>query len=148
MPPIKWVPGFFHRDKAARVGSWPLHINAEVISNSELHGSSTRLNSDLHLPSTTLILFQKGVFYSGSRIFNHLPPNNKDLFNNEKWFRSALKKHLLENFRIVWPCIMIDSLWIKSTDALSSNFIIGIITLHVSGSLSAHHQELRSRTTA
>ena len=32
------------------------------------------------------------------------------------------------------------SLWIKSTDALNSSFI-GITTLHVSGSLSAHHQE-------
>jgi len=33
-----------------------------------------------------------------------------------------------------------DSLWIKPTDAPNSNFI-GITTLHVSGSLSAHHQE-------
>ena len=32
------------------------------------------------------------------------------------------------------------SLWVKPTDALNSNFI-GITTLHVSGSLSAHHQE-------
>ena len=31
-------------------------------------------------------------------------------------------------------------LWIKPTDTLNSNFI-GITTLHVSGSLSAHHQE-------
>jgi len=31
-------------------------------------------------------------------------------------------------------------LWIKPTDALTSNFI-GITTTHVSGSLSAHHQE-------
>ena len=30
--------------------------------------------------------------------------------------------------------------WIKPTDALNSNFI-GITTLHVSGSLSVHHQE-------
>ena len=44
------------------------------------------------------------------------------------------------NFTIVWPCIVTDSLWIKPTDALNSNFI-GITTLHVSGSLSAHHQE-------
>jgi hypothetical protein len=43
------------------------------------------------------------------------------------------------NFKIVWPWI-VDSLWIKPTDALSSNSI-GITTLHVSGSLSAHHQE-------
>jgi len=32
------------------------------------------------------------------------------------------------------------SLWIKPTDALNSNFI-DITTLHVSGSISAHHQE-------
>jgi len=43
-------------------------------------------------------------------------------------------------FTIVWPCIVTDSLWIKPTDALNSNFI-GITTLHVSGSLSAYHQE-------
>ena len=34
-----------------------------------------------------------------------------------------------------------DFLVIKPTDAMNSNFI-GIATLHVSGSLSAHHQEL------
>ena len=43
-------------------------------------------------------------------------------------------------FTIVWPCIVTDSLWIKPTGALNSNFI-GITTLHVSGSLSAHHQD-------
>jgi hypothetical protein len=35
---------------------------------------------------------------------------------------------------------LLDTLWIKPTDALNSSFI-GITTLHVSGSLSAHHQE-------
>ena len=44
------------------------------------------------------------------------------------------------DFSIVWPCIVTDSLWIKPTDALNFNFI-GITTLHVSGGLSAHHQE-------
>jgi hypothetical protein len=44
------------------------------------------------------------------------------------------------SFTIVWSCIVTDSLWIKPTDALNSNFI-GITTLHVSGNLSAHHQE-------
>jgi len=44
------------------------------------------------------------------------------------------------NFRIVRPCIVTDSLRIKPTDALKSSFI-GITILHVSGSLSAHHQE-------
>jgi hypothetical protein len=43
-------------------------------------------------------------------------------------------------FKIVWPCTVTHSLWIKPTGALNSIFI-GITTLHVSGSLSAHHQE-------
>jgi hypothetical protein len=43
-------------------------------------------------------------------------------------------------FRIVWPYIVIYSLWIKPTDALNSNFI-GNTTLHDSGSLSTNHQE-------
>ena len=70
------------------------------ISNSEIHGINTKFNSALHLPSTTLTLFQKGIFYSGSRFVYHLPPNIKYLFNNEKQFKSALKKYLLENILI------------------------------------------------
>ena len=56
----------------------------------------------------------------------------------EKWYVHS--KHNSFNFRIVWPCIVINSLWIKPTDALNSKFI-GITTLHVLGSLSARHQE-------
>ena len=44
------------------------------------------------------------------------------------------------NFKIIWQCIVTDSLWIKPTDALNSSFI-GIMTLHVSGSLSGRHQK-------
>ena len=58
--------------------------------------------------------------------------------------RQNLKRRWEQNgdwhFKTVWPCIVIGSLWIKPTDALSSSFI-GVTTLHVSGSLSAHHQE-------
>jgi hypothetical protein len=43
-------------------------------------------------------------------------------------------------FKTVWPCIVSNSLWIKPTYSPNSNFI-GITTLHISGSLSAHHQE-------
>jgi hypothetical protein len=45
------------------------------------------------------------------------------------------------NFTFVWPCIITDSLWIRPTDALNSSST-GITNLHVSGSLSAHHQQL------
>jgi hypothetical protein len=58
-------------------------------------------------------------------------------------FRSAMTldiKASFTHFPIVWPCIVTDSLWRKPTDALNSSFI-GITTPHVSGSLSAHHQE-------
>jgi hypothetical protein len=51
------------------------------------------------------------------------------------------------NFTIVWPCIITDYLWVKPTDALNSSFI-SITALHVSGSLSAHHQEFLTRTSA
>jgi hypothetical protein len=41
-------------------------------SNSQIHDINTRYNYNLHLPSANLTLFQKGVLYSGSRIYNHL----------------------------------------------------------------------------
>ena len=54
--------------------------------------------------------------------------------------KTPLPRRRRRYFTIVWPCIVTDSLWIKPTDALNSNFI-GITTLHVSGSLFASHQE-------
>ena len=42
-------------------------------SNSEIHDLNTRFNYNLLLPSTNLTLVQKGVMYSGSKIYNHLP---------------------------------------------------------------------------
>ena len=56
------------------------------------------------------------------------------------WHTAQPKPKTPYFLRIVWPCIMTNSLWIKPTDALNSKFI-GVTTLHVSGSLSAHHQE-------
>ena len=67
----------------------------------------------------------------------------KTLFERKAlWRMTGTKKHTnkQEKFTIVWPYIVSDSLWIKPTDALNSSFI-GITTLHVSGNLSAHHQE-------
>ena len=66
-------------------------------SNSQIHNINTRYNYDLHLPSANLTLFQRGVLYSGSRIYNHLPLNIKSLSNDVKHFKSTLKNYLLEN---------------------------------------------------
>jgi len=66
--------------------------------------------------------------------------------------RAALCIHLLDEnkigkspaeakiFHLLGQTSLSHSLWIKPTDALNSKFI-GITTLYVSGSLSAHHQE-------
>jgi len=67
----------------------------EFTSNSEVHTINTRHRSDLHVPSITLTKYQKGVYYSGVRIFNHLPQNIKRLSSNVKSFKSALKRFLL-----------------------------------------------------
>ena len=35
--------------------------------------------SDLHLPTANLAIFQKGVFYSGIKIYNNFPQSLKEL---------------------------------------------------------------------
>ena len=67
------------------------------LSNSEIHDIHTHFNYNLHLPSTDLTLVQKGVFYSGSRIYNHLPTHIKNLSQDFKQFKSKLKAFLLEH---------------------------------------------------
>jgi len=56
----------------------------EFISNSEVHSINTRHRSDLYPPSIKLTKHKKGVYYSGIKIFNHLPQNIKNLSWNEK----------------------------------------------------------------
>ena len=41
-------------------------------SNSEIHNINTRFSSDLHTPTANLTTFQKGSFYFGIKVFNHL----------------------------------------------------------------------------
>jgi hypothetical protein len=46
--------------------------NGDLFSfNSEIHNLHTRFKNNLHLPSTNLTMVQKGVLYSGSKIFNY-----------------------------------------------------------------------------
>jgi len=67
----------------------------EFTSNSEVHSINTRHKSDLYPPSIKLTKYQKGVYYSGIKIFNHLPQNIKNLSRNVKKFKLALKRFLL-----------------------------------------------------
>jgi hypothetical protein len=61
---------------------------------SEMHGINTRQNSNLYQPQANLTLYQKGVYYSGVKIFNNLPPNIRNLFSDIKRFKLELVKYL------------------------------------------------------
>jgi len=67
------------------------------LSNSEIHELDTRYNQNLHLRSTNLALVQKGVLYSGSKIYNYLPLSIKAHSNNAKRFKATLKRYLVEH---------------------------------------------------
>jgi hypothetical protein len=64
-------------------------------TNQELHGINTKQNTDLHLISVRLTAFKEWAYFTGMRIFNHLPANVKQLANKIELFKSALKIYLL-----------------------------------------------------
>ena len=47
------------------------------------------------IPAANLAVFQKGVWYSGIKIYNHLPPTLKQLSYDISKFTAALKRFLL-----------------------------------------------------
>jgi len=66
-------------------------------TNNQIYNVHTRFKTNLHPPIANLTKFQKGVYYSGIKIFNNLPHNIKDLANEITLFRNALKRILLIN---------------------------------------------------
>jgi hypothetical protein len=67
----------------------------EFSMNCEVHTINTQPRSDLHPPSINLTKYQKEVYYSGIKIFSHLPQNIKNVSWNVKKFKLALKRFLL-----------------------------------------------------
>ncbi|PNF25488.1 hypothetical protein B7P43_G05930 [Cryptotermes secundus] len=67
------------------------------ITNSDVHARNTRFNHDLHLPVVNLMIFQKGGWYSGIKLHNHLSPELKQLSYDIPGFKVALKKFLITN---------------------------------------------------
>ena len=65
--------------------------------NSHMHTINTRHNNNLHEPSANLTVYKRGVYYSGIKIFNHLPIAIKNLYDNKKKLQIALRKFLLFN---------------------------------------------------
>jgi len=65
--------------------------------NSHIHAINTRHKNNLYVSAANLTLYQKGVYYSGIKIFNHLPITIKNLSSDRNRFQIALKKYLLSN---------------------------------------------------
>ena len=64
-------------------------------TNSQVHKINTRQTSDLYVPTANLAIYQKGIYYSGIKIYNHLPTAIKDLSGDKNKFKLALKRYLL-----------------------------------------------------
>jgi hypothetical protein len=54
---------------------------------------------DHHLISVRLTALKEGAYFTGMRIFNHLPTNVKQIANKIELFKSTLKRYLpLQSF--------------------------------------------------
>jgi hypothetical protein len=57
-----------------------------------------RYSLDLHIPTCNLTLYQKGAFFFGIKLFNHLPQTMKRLSVDIKVFKSALLRFLKQHY--------------------------------------------------
>jgi hypothetical protein len=73
------------------------HFLSLLSKIADIHDINTRFNQNLHLPSTNLTLVQKGVFFSGRKIYNQLPLRIKMLCKDIKHFKSSLRTYLIEH---------------------------------------------------
>jgi hypothetical protein len=55
---------------------------------------NTRQKYNFHLPSSNLSLYQKGVYFTGIKVFNNLPQSIKNLSNDTKQFKLAQNNYL------------------------------------------------------
>jgi hypothetical protein len=97
---ICWGRSVIREENYDKHNDRPLWPNAWIIrpiSNSQVHKINIRQTSNLYVPTANLALHQKGVYYSGIKIYNHLPTAIKDLSGDKNKFRLALKRYLLHN---------------------------------------------------
>ena len=65
-------------------------------TNRDVHGLTARNSFDLHLPSVNMTVVQRGVLYSGCKVFNKLPTHTKNLLDNPRHLKKRLKSYLLD----------------------------------------------------
>jgi hypothetical protein len=83
------------------------------LSNTENYNLDTRQKKDnLYLPQANLTIYQKGAYYSGIKIFNNLPLEIKNFADNEKKFKTALKKNYVLIHFTPWKSTLVNyELW-------------------------------------
>jgi len=69
----------------------------QFMTNAQMHTITTRQTFDLYVPAANLTIYQKGVYYQGIKICNHLPKTIKDLSGDKNKFKLVLKRYLLHN---------------------------------------------------
>jgi len=69
----------------------------KFLTISEVHGFHTRSKNHCFIPATNLTSVQKGITYSGIKMYNRLPNSILNHRNNRKKFKNELYKYLLNN---------------------------------------------------
>ncbi|PNF44137.1 hypothetical protein B7P43_G03190, partial [Cryptotermes secundus] len=64
-------------------------------TNHDAHNLQTRQRSNLYLPTSTLTLYQKGVYFTGIKLFNNLPLEIKGMVGKYKQFKISLRRYLI-----------------------------------------------------
>jgi len=67
----------------------------DFLTNAYVHGLDTRNKNHLYLPVVSLSCVQKGVSYSGVKIFNSLPSNIQSYRNDRKRLKNKLYRYLI-----------------------------------------------------
>ena len=96
-------------------------------TNSDVHGFNTRSHYDFNIPAANLAVFQKGVWYSGIKIYNHPPQTLKQLSYDICKFKVALKRFLYTYSFTRWRSIIAGN-----RDLVSFSFIhlLCILSIH------------------
>ena len=69
----------------------------QFLYNSQIHKINTRQTYDLYVATANLAMYQKGVYYSGIKIYINLPTAIQDLSGDKNKFKLDLKRYLLHN---------------------------------------------------
>jgi hypothetical protein len=64
-------------------------------TNYDTQNLQTRQSNNLYPPASTLAMYQKGVYFTGIKLFNNLPPEIKETVGSPKQFKISLRRYLV-----------------------------------------------------